>query len=258
MKYFERFLAFVLSCALTACTSEKEPENVANNPIQENNENAINSSSKIDTSKVFGIDVAKYQGDLVSEITSDDNLDFIICKATEGETYTDPDFTMNWQFIKIKDLIRGSYHFYRSNDDPIKQAQFFVQTLKGIDSTDLPPMLDIEEGSIVGTITPQKLQADLLTFLKEVEKLSKKKPIIYSGLSFSNKYLNNPDLTKYDLWLAEYNGKGQPTVPNNWNGKGYLIWQKNDKYSINSDTTDFDVYNGSKNEFSKYIKASNL
>ncbi|MDP2385729.1 MAG: GH25 family lysozyme [Bacteroidota bacterium] len=246
------FLTFCVSVA--SCNPKKPTEASATLPVKDTVINNVKPVIVVDTSPVFGIDIAKYQGDLTTEIGPEDKLDFIICKATEGETYTDPDFENNWKTIKTKGLIRGSYHFYRSNDDPAKQAQFFVQTLKGLDSMDLPPILDIEGGSLVGAVDPKNLQKDLLAFLKEVEKLCKKKPIIYSGLSFSNKYLISEELAVYDLWLAEYNGKEKPRVPDNWKDKGYLMWQKTDHYNIESDTTDFDIFSGNKVNFLNYIR----
>ena len=47
-----------------------------------------------------GIDISKYQGDEVAMLNKHkDALSFIICKATEGVTFTDPDFIMNWKLI---------------------------------------------------------------------------------------------------------------------------------------------------------------
>ena len=39
--------------------------------------------------------------------------------------------------------LRGAYHFYIPGTDALKQADFFIRTVK-LDSGDLPPVLDVE------------------------------------------------------------------------------------------------------------------
>ncbi len=257
MKAVHSSVLYLSTCFLLSCTSSA-PEQTGAKP-------ALTDSSKtmpvsvVDTTPAFGIDVAKYQGNLVSEIGPEDKLDFIICKATEGITYVDPDFTNNWQTINSKGLIRGAYHFYRSNDDPQQQAQFFAKTLNGLNNTDLPPVLDIEGGGLVGNIDAATLQKDVLTFLQNLEVLCKRKPVIYTGLNFANQYLsNNTALATYPLWIAEYNGKSAPVIPDSWKQNGYVIWQKSDKYDVHSDTTDFDTFNGHKQGLLEFIRQSSV
>ena len=48
--------------------------------------------------------------------------------------------------LKHNNITRGSYHFYRSNDDPIKQASFFTKTVQPYLKADIPLVLDIEQG----------------------------------------------------------------------------------------------------------------
>ena len=79
-----------------------------------------------DETGVFrGIDVSRYNGNLVSEIDAADSLTYIIRKASEGMDFHDPDYDNNRKIIK--DKISGSYHFYHTADDPIKQAEFFFK-----------------------------------------------------------------------------------------------------------------------------------
>jgi lysozyme len=73
---------------------------------------------------VYGIDISHHQNNEIDYISKTlDSLSFVICKATEGVTYTDPLFSKNWKTIKARGFIRGAYHFYRSDDDPIAQVQ---------------------------------------------------------------------------------------------------------------------------------------
>ena len=89
----------------------------------------------------YGIDISQYQGDQIEFLNkTKDSLSFVICKATEGITYIDPRFAQNWDLIKQKGFIRGSYHFYRSNDDPQSQAANYTRVISDLQKTDLPPM----------------------------------------------------------------------------------------------------------------------
>jgi len=195
----------------------------------------------------YGIDVSHYQGNVVDLMSSRDSLHFIICKATEGSSYVDPDFHSNWKVIKSKGFIRGAYHFYKFDTDPVTQANHFAKQISDIDFSDIAPVVDVEEGSLSSSIDAQKMHTDLQTFLTTIEASLKRKPIIYSNTSFANQYLTNSTFGEYRLWLADYT-KGNPDVPNAWKESGYLIWQKSSNYHERSVTTDFDLYHGKLNE----------
>ncbi|MBL4568194.1 MAG: hypothetical protein JKY69_00455 [Flavobacteriaceae bacterium] len=207
---------------------------------------------------VYGIDISHFQNNQIDFINKQkDSLDFIICKATEGVTYTDPDFLHNWKMIKEKSFLRGAYHFYRSEDDPLAQAAHFLNAISDIKSTDIPPIIDFEEGGIDKSKSVDEIQSALKIFLKEIENKSKRKPIIYTDINTGNKYLNKPVFADYPLWIANYNGKKIPDLPNAWKNNGWLIWQRSSDYKIKSTTDDFDIFNGSLKEFQEFIKNSN-
>lgn len=206
--------------------------------------------SKNDTTH-YGLDISSYQGDLVQLLNSGNNLRFIFCKASQGITYTDPDFRTNWQTIKQKGFIRGAYHFYVCNDDPLAQANHFSSLISDIQASDIPPVLDIEQGSMAPTTNPAKMQSDILLFLKEVEKLTGRRPMVYTDYAFANQYLKVDALQQYELWLAEYSNAPEPRVPLLWKNKGYKIWQRSDSYTIDSKESDYDVYYGTLNDLVK-------
>jgi lysozyme len=200
-----------------------------------------------------GIDVSHWNGDEVKEITPEDSLTFIICKSTQGTSIVDPDFAQNWKLIGEKGTLRGCYHFYLVNADPAAQAKHFYATVSAQGKTDLPLIVDIEQGSMPsGTkVDPAKVKADLLTFIKTLQGLDTRTPMIYTGLSFANQYLNDPVFAQYPLWLADYTKAAQPPTPTAWKDKGWKIWQKNDDYDINSQPTDYDVFVGRKSDLLK-------
>lgn len=193
----------------------------------------------------YGVDVSHWNGNFVKDIDKLDSLTFGICKATEGTTYVDPDFSNNWNALEQKGLVRGAYHFYVSSEDPIQQAKHFYQVLgKTNDSLQMTFIVDIESGSISAGKTKNTIQQELLTCLKHIESLTKKTPMIYTSYYFANEYLVDSIFANYPLWLAEYSNGKAAKIPETWEEKGYTIWQKSDHHDINSHAVDYDVYHG--------------
>lgn len=207
--------------------------------------------------EVYGIDISKYQSNEIDKLDKkQDHLSFVICKATEGITYTDPKFLHNWNTIKKKLFVRGAYHFYRSNDDPIAQATHFLKTISNIEATDFPPIIDFERSGIDTSQPKNKIQTDLKNFIAKIEKTLKCTPIIYTSVSIGNSYLDDPFFAKYPLWIASYNGQKKPTLPKIWEEKSWTIWQKSPSYKFDGFTDDFDVFNGNLQELKTFIKKS--
>jgi GH25 family lysozyme M1 (1,4-beta-N-acetylmuramidase) len=200
----------------------------------------------------FGLDISKWNGNEISEMPLRDSITFIICKATEGEAYVDPDFSGNWDVIRGRKYILGAYHFYHTSQDPLKQAEHFLTTLHTKGQPDISPIVDIEQASLAKPVAnTEQLQKDLLVFLKQVELKCKRIPIIYTGVAFADEFLRNEALSRYPLWLAEYTQATAPRIPYTWKQSGYKIWQKRDNYFVDSHTTDLDVFYGSKQDLIK-------
>lgn len=56
-------------------------------------------------------------------------LDFGIAKATEGTGWTGTTFAANWAALKAEGKVRGAYHFLRPDQDPVAQADHFMDTV---------------------------------------------------------------------------------------------------------------------------------
>lgn len=266
LKYYKT-IAFIISILLCSClskTTAKNEENLSEKKVLEKEDVVTNTKDTVQAKKntnkinfVYGIDISKYQGDEISFMNKKtDSLHFVICKATEGITYTDPDFARNWSIISEKKFIRGAYHFYRCNDDPIVQAKNYLRAIADLQKTDFPPIIDFEEGGIDKSQSVEQIQATLLIFIKEIENKLKRRPIIYTDVNTGNEYLNNPTFSNYPLWIANYNNKKQPDLPQTWKNSKWFLWQKSANYKIGSKVNDFDLFNGSLNDLQKLIIAN--
>ena len=97
-----------------------------------------------------GCDISKWQGaDGVFKVMEfcPKNSDFIIIKASEGKTYTDPCLQANVDNCRINGILIGLYHFARpENNEPEDEALSFYKTClsTGLKIGDFLPCLDYE------------------------------------------------------------------------------------------------------------------
>ena len=84
--------------------------------------------------KVVGIDVSQYQGQIdwekVQYVENTFLLQFVFVRATAGDDAVDTCFKSNWEQAGHKKMIRGAYHYYRPNENSLKQAENFIKTVK--------------------------------------------------------------------------------------------------------------------------------
>lgn len=141
-----------------------------------------------------GIDVSSWQTGID---TYSINADFVICKATEGTTYVNPDCDRAYQGAKSSGKKVGVYH-YASGGDPVAEAKFFVDNVSGYVG-DAILVLDYEGyASTTGTWWAE-------TWLDTVYNLTGVRPIIYMSNSVVNRYDWSRVRDKnYGLWNAGY------------------------------------------------------
>ena len=197
--------------------------------------------------KVHGIDISHYQGTIDwTEVKGTEKDEFPIrfafMKATEGGDYKDRRFDENFSQAKKVGLIRGAYHFYNPNTDPIRQAEFFISQVK-LTKGDLAPVLDIER-------KPRdkvQLQADLKKFLDRLEAHYGVKPIIYTSYKYKTRYLDSPEFDAYPFWIAHYY-VDMLSYEGTWQ-----FWQHTDYGTVPGIETsvDLNVFNGSLDELKR-------
>lgn len=78
---------------------------------------------------IFGVDIAgSYQGGINIAKLKAEGFAFVVCKATEGTSYSAPRFDEWIPAIKANGMIPGAYHYIR-NSDGAAQARFFLSRL---------------------------------------------------------------------------------------------------------------------------------
>lgn len=184
----------------------------------------------------------------LSEVRTD-GLSGIICKATDGNTFTDPTFVCRMTNLPGLGLVTGAYHFFRPLDNPWAQAMFFLSAIKPwmplILALDLEWTAELTELEAWSTMDEQVREAKVVEFLSVLSRNISGKPHIYTSAAFMAEFLPHLDLSAYPLWVCDYNPAHQaPTLPTCWNT--WSIWQQNarDREKGITGEEDLDIFNG--------------
>lgn len=174
-----------------------------------------------------GIDVSSRQGQPDWDKVKAAGISFAFIKVSEGTGYVNTALAGQWQGAAGK-VLRGPYHFFRWDCDPVAQANFFVAEM-GRDRGEIPPVVDVEgPGDGAGPMNYNAAQAvrNLRAFIDRVKALTGKGVIIYTYPSVWVGTLGNPtSFTDCSLWIANY-GVQSPTVPGGW--PKWTFWQYSD------------------------------
>ncbi len=198
--------------------------------------------------EVHGIDISHYQGaidwdKLAENRDAEFPLHFIFMKATEGGDHGDDTFEQNFSEAGKRGFIRGAYHFFSPKTDPLRQADFFIRTVK-LSAGDLPPVLDVE---VRGKKTKKELQRNIKRWLDRVEAHYGVKPILYTSYKFKTSYLDDSLFNAYPYWIAHYYVDSV-----RYTGKWHF-WQHTDIGTVPGIKHDVDlnVFNGTLEELQK-------
>ena len=200
--------------------------------------------------KIHGIDVSRYQENINWEEVKgmevkDIKIGFAFIKATEGRFLVDPKFRSNWLNAGKHDLPKGAYHFFIPGKNPEKQALNFIGIVS-LKSGDLPPVLDVE---ISRKISVKQMREEVKIWLDKVEEHYGVKPIIYTNISFYEKYFAGV-FDNYPLWVAHYLQPDKPRTKQEWD-----FWQHSELGRVNGITSmvDFNVFSGDSSDFKKLL-----
>ena len=138
-------------------------------------------------------------------------------RATMGNKHKYKHFDDFWELAKQHNLTRGAYHFYRADEDPVIQANNYLESVK-LEEGDFRPVLDIEK--IPRRKSKEQFISDVKVWLKIVEEKYGEKPIIYTYYYYYRDNLKG-EFDDYPLWLANYNDVLNPSKEDD----DWKMWQ---------------------------------
>jgi len=203
-----------------------------------------------------GIDISESQRYINLSLIE---CDFVIVKATEGKTYTDPCFFQHIGNAKKLGKLLGFYHLARpENNTPQEEVQNFLNAVNPYIGEGIP-FLDWEWLSVksqVWNVAWAKEWLDCFYLKTGV------KPIIYMSESVTFEHNWTGVAKTFPLWIARYKdygidynydmtNAGKSPVPKYWDT--YVMWQwtsvgRLDGYGGNLDC---DVFYGERTEWLK-------
>lgn len=191
------------------------------------------------------IDISSYQGWLDLVAASSD-IQAVVIKATEGESYVNPCCDAQYQQAKSIGLLRGFYHYAR-NGNPESEAQYFYDNTSNYFHDGIP-VLDWEENQSVDWVN---------RFVRKIHELSDVWCWIYANPWRFNQGGVEPNCAR---WLASYPEVVSPTFAQaaNWDcpsADGNVVaWQFCSDGHVNGWNAglDCDLYYGDSDSWCRY------
>lgn len=194
---------------------------------------------------LVGCDISRWNGGSAVRkvLTRREDVEFFICKATEGKTYRDDKFYKNIVDAIGWNKLIGAYHYARpeNGNKPEDEAANFVNAVRKYVGNILMA-LDWEGEAL-------KHDAEwALKWCNAVKDMTGVKPLLYvqeTALPQMSKAFYEAD---YGLWVAKWSNSAPTTGA--W--PFWAIWQ------YNNSPFDLDKFNGDKEQFLKYCRSSTV
>lgn len=150
---------------------------------------------------VRGLDVSAHNGMMNLDAAAKEGYEFIFIKASEGNTFRDPNFRLNYNKAYHAGLKIGAYHFFRFDCEGIPQARNLLGAI-GNRPLDLGVALDVESQNNATGVDSAKIAARLTSMIEYLN-LRGIRVTLYSNLSGYYEYLREtaPGAT---LWICSF------------------------------------------------------
>lgn len=166
------------------------------------NNNISYAISPISEPNISGIDVSNWQKYIDYNKVKQSGIQVVYMKSSQGTTFKDPYFDINYTNAKANGLKVGFYHFVTATttEGAENEAKFFASVISGKEP-DCKLVMDYE---VFGGVGREQINKIAQVFLETVKRLTNKEVIVYSNLSTAQNRFNNFIASNYELWLAYY------------------------------------------------------
>lgn len=193
---------------------------------------------------VRGIDVSAHNGMMNLEAAVADGIEFIFIKASEGNTFHDENFRINYDKARHAGLKIGAYHFFRFDCDGVSQGMNLRKAI-GDRKLELGVAIDVEQTGNPEGIDPKLIKRRLEAMVDYLY-LSGIRVSIYSTRDGYYDYVQEA-VPGTCLWICAFH----PTpIEAEW-----TFWQyyHHGKVAGIRGEVDLDVFCGSRSEWQNYL-----
>ena len=180
-------------------------------------------------------------------------FDFVIMKASEGQTFKDTSVKQYVDILKQKKKpLIGFYHFARPeiNSNPWFEARNFIAAVTPYLSLDPILALDVEARAL----SVPMLDDWCKLFCSQVEHVLGIKPLIYCSSAETGRFKK---CCEYGcgLWVAKWTQKN-PSKKDIKPWEFWAIWQYSSTAILSGVRVDLNKFNGTSEQFLKYAEVS--
>lgn len=150
-----------------------------------------------------GIDVSKWNGDIDWSKVKKAGVEFVLISCGTSQSSIDS-FEKNYKEAKNNGIMVGVYRYSyaKTEESAVKEAQSLLNNIKG-KQLEFPIVIDIEDSSLTKLSRQEKTDI-VKAFCEEIENAGYY-AMYYCNLNWLNSHLYKDQLSKYDLWLAQWN-----------------------------------------------------
>jgi len=160
-----------------------------------------------------------------------------ILKCTQGIAYPTAWFHQQWSALRAAagdrygaSFVRGAYHFLMFDDDPVRQATYYLDTVAaagGWDHGDLIPIVDVERADGNEHATAAQVTACVTAFVAEVAKATGQDVMIYGRGAMRDLHITSTFGAQW-LWNPGYTATMPSAAEQGWPDDTVALWQYTD------------------------------
>lgn len=169
-------------------------------------------------SKVFGIDISKYQKGINFTEIENEGIQFTIIRggytgSAAKNHNKDENFETFYREAKAHNMAVGVYYYSRATDyaEGRDEAYFLYENCLKNRSFEYPIYIDVEDNVYQAKAGKDAVTEAIKGFCETIERLGFYVGI-YSNINGFNTLMHTDRLTRYDKWVARW-GKTRPSYP---------------------------------------------
>lgn len=194
---------------------------------------------------VMGVDLSSHNGDVDFGRVSRGGVDFVFLKASEGETFRDAKFAVNYDSARVAGLKVGAYHFFRFDCDGDLQGINFLASV-GDRRLDLPLAIDVEEwGNPAGYTTDEVVRA-LRRMIFRLEGCGHS-VIVYTNKQGYQRFVRGR-FDELPVWVCSFTNP--PIATDSW-----TLWQHSHRSHVDGidGEVDLNTFNGDSISWERWL-----